>query len=408
MNLRLILCFISFFCFTNLYSQHFVGITLDLSTKEPISGVNIYSIKTGIGTVSDKDGKFVFSNEKKLSSTDTIYFSCIGFKTRRIPLKELKKQGNIILLSIDIKEIEEIKIVSERFIKSQINYEKLEPSSYGIYSFGSIILDNKIFIIGGDRSIIIDNTLKDFNETGNMKAQPNFTWFDYSCDLNIYDIDSKQWQEPKSLFTNRAYHNIISYKDKLYLIGGKKLSLNSKIEFLNNEIEIYNSRTDSVVIDHTNPHQAANYASFLYKDNIILMGGSVKLDINKNKVYTADIHLYDLKTGYWYKVGNMPVAKETKGICIDDKIYLIGGFNKAALRDIETYDLNTGEWHKVGELSKEAERPGIAYNNGIIYIFSYGRIYTLDINKKQLKEYLIDLDLKYAELFYYNSKLLRL
>lgn len=405
--MKIKLIFLILFLQFNLHvsSQNIEGKTLELKNNEPISGVNIYSIKSGKGTVSDKDGKFILKLNNKSNFIDTIYFSCIGFKTRKIPLKELKKKENIILLSVDIKKIEEIIVLSDRHLQKNISYKKLEPLKYGLYAFGSVIMDNKIWISGGDRSVKIDFALKAFNETGKMASQANFEWLDYSSDLNVFDIDSKKWHEPKTLNTNRAYHNVINYKNTLYIIGGKKLSKNAKFEYLHDEIELYNKQKDNVLVDHTNPHQAANAAIFLYNDNIIIMGGSVKLDINQNKIFTSDIHLYDLKTGLWYKVGDMPVAKETKGILIDEKIYLFGGFNKSALKDIETYDLNTGEWSKIGALSREAERPGIAYNNGVIYIFNYGRIYTLDFKNKQLKEYLIDLDLRYSELYFSNSKL---
>jgi N-acetylneuraminic acid mutarotase len=42
----------------------------------------------------------------------------------------------------------------------------------------------------------------------------------------------------------------------------------------------------------------------------------------------------------------MPTARETKGKIVNDKLYVIGGFNGTPSRLINVYDLNTNLWIK--------------------------------------------------------------
>ena len=96
------------------------------------------------------------------------------------------------------------------------------------------------------------------------------------------------------------------------------------------------------------------------------MGGSTKQKRNGLKEYSNKVHLFNLKSGYWYELDSMPVAKETSGILIKDKIYLIGGFNKKPLTEIETFDLISKKWTVEGHLFYGIENPAIATNKNMI------------------------------------------
>jgi hypothetical protein len=135
------------------------------------------------------------------------------------------------------------------------------------------------------------------------------------------------------------------------------------------------------------------------------MGGSTRIKINEEKESTAKVHLLNLKTGYWYELSDMPVAKESKGVLVDSTIFLIGGFDFKPLDNIETYNISTGEWNVVGQMFYGVERPALAYNENIIYIFEDGRIQTFNVVTKELNLYSIDLPLKFGELFYANNML---
>jgi erythromycin esterase-like protein len=72
------------------------GELLNAKDKEPISFASISLEGTTIGTASDNYGKY-FLNIDSIELTKTIKFSCIGFKTKYIPLRSLIKLKTIYL-----------------------------------------------------------------------------------------------------------------------------------------------------------------------------------------------------------------------------------------------------------------------------------------------------------------------
>jgi hypothetical protein len=82
---------------------------------------------------------------------------------------------------------------------------------------------------------------------------------------------------------------------------------------------VFDIKSQTVTIDNTNPHQASEFASFTHKSNIIIMGGSIKMKENGSKEYSTKVHSFDINSGYWYELADMPTAKETNGILIRTK-----------------------------------------------------------------------------------------
>nr|WP_255552282.1 kelch-like protein [Flavobacterium sp. CSZ] len=101
----------------------------------------------------------------------------------------------------------------------------------------------------------------------------------------------------------------------------------------------------------------------------------------------------------------MPIAKETSGVLVEDKIYLVGGNNGKPISQIESFDLATEKWQTEGELFSALERPAITYHDNIIYFFEDQKMCVYDLKTKLLKEYEIGLPLKYSAMYYYNNKL---
>ena len=135
------------------------------------------------------------------------------------------------------------------------------------------------------------------------------------------------------------------------------------------------------------------------------MGGSVKLKSNGEKQFTNTSHIYNLESGLWYQLKDLPEAKEVNGVLIKNKIYLVGGFNNKPLKDIDSYDLTTGKWEKEAELFSGIADSALTTHHNHIYIYDDGKIYTYNTDTKALNEYLIDLPYKSSELYYFNDKL---
>lgn len=285
----------------------------------------------------------------------------------------------------------------------------------GVYHFGSVLIQNSIYLVGGDQSFLEDTEKKVLDEVNRMpnasfsdylkRMRANFSWETYSDKLQIYSLETDRWTTSDLTFTKRAYHNLIYLDQQLYVLGGKTLSTNKKHEYLSNQIEIFNLETEEIVVDDTNPHQAVNFAAFNYQDNLIVMGGSIKLKKNGEKVYTDAAHIYNTASGYWYELPPLTKPKEVHGVIVDDLVYLVGGFNDKPLTEIESYSLERGEWNQEGHLFSGTAFPALAYSNDIIYIYSNGKISTFNTLTKVLNEYQIGLYTQGSQMHCYNGNL---
>ena len=410
MKKYLIFLLVSFSSFLT-FSQNIEGTVLDASTNKPIEGVSVFIKSSAKGTVTNNKGDFYLKIPSENIKNDTIYFSHISYKELKTPYKDNKSDYSVYLQPAN-NVLKQINISEKRNLKPTIQFKKLASMKNSIHSFGASLINDKIYVIGGDASFE-HNEFKKLMEYDPENALAKFmikggnhNWENYKEDLLIYNIKLNSWSKLKNpKFRKRAYHNLIKLHNKIYVLGGKRLSKNKKFEYLDDKIEVFDIENNTIIIDDTNPHQAVNFASFVYNNNIIVLGGSIKKNKLGQKEYTNQVHLYNTESGYCYLLNNMPEAKETQDVLINDKIYLIGGFNKIALNTIETYNLETGIWEKEGELFKGINNPTVTSNGNTIYFFDDGNIYTYNILTKELNKYLIDLSLISAKLFFNNNTL---
>ena len=415
-NIRLVtLNFLFFVAYFPLLAQEIEGTVFEEQTDVPIENVNVYFEKYKSGAVSNENGVFHIEIQSKINQKDTIQFSCIGYHSINLTFFELKKNNFVVYLAKKVENLNEVKITAKKKLKQKIQYEKLPSLKKGIHSFGSILIEDEIMLVGGDASYIEDTgkrTLLELEDRQDAsfglfisRGKLNRSWENYLGALQIFDLKNNTWTTSEVKFRERAYHNLVYDKNKLYVLGGKSLSKGRKVEYIEDKIEIFDVENQTIEIDNTNPHQAVNAASFCIENKVIVMGGSIKLKSNGEKIFTNKSHMLDLETGFWFELKDMSSAKEANGVVIEDVIYLIGGFNGKALKEIETYNLITGEWKKEGELIQAIESPALTFHDNTIFIFDDNKIYTYEILTKTLNEYVIDLRLKASELYYYEDKL---
>ncbi|WBU87897.1 Kelch repeat-containing protein [Cellulophaga omnivescoria] len=407
---NLSLALLIFFITVASTAQTIKGTVLSKETNSPIQNVNITIVNNSTGTVTNTKGVFKLKTSINLAPQTKLQFSSIGYKTSVITIQSIKNANYIVYLESNAEKLKEVVVSSNKKLKKNIGYKKLAEMPYGVANFGSTIVDDKLYVTAGDLSFIEENEKRaiDNSETmselvSNLKL--NGSWESYSNKIQIYDFKNNSWKVTKEKLDKKAFHKTVAVANKLYVLGGKTISANKKREYLNNKIEILNTATNEIVIDDAYPHQAVNFTAVAYQNNIIIMGGSTKLLDNGKKLYRNNSYLYNTTTGYWYQLTKMLKGKEANGIVANDKVFLVGGFHNGPLKNIESYDLETAKWELQGTLFNGIERPALAYDNNIIYIFNSKKILTYNTKTNVLKEYKIDIPLKYANMHYFNGKL---
>lgn len=390
-----------------IFSQKITVKILDFETKKPIEKAHVFFINKTIYTNQKGEFSFQLKNQKSI----TFSVSHLKYETQKIIYNTHKKPLVIYLYEKQV-TLKGIKIITKKKYNTAIEFKKLEDLPKAVYSFASVLNGNKIYVFGGNVSSVYAKNEEGLsqvqfsNEEEIMKflKKPNpISFNNFVGDIQTYDISDKKWKLENKKVINRAYYNAVSYKDTVFLIGGKKLSKKKSRELLSDQIEVVSLKDLSIKKDDTNPHQAVDFGSVLYDNKILVFGGSIKQHKNGTVLFSDDIHIYDLKTGYWYLLAKMPKGKEVTGIVFEDKLYFFGGFNKKNLVDIESFDLKTGKWQKEGTLFRGMRKPAITKDKDFIYLNENGKIITFDPKTSTLKEYSIDLNLNNSNMYFFNE-----
>jgi hypothetical protein len=407
------------FCPLLIHAQNISGIIVSEKDNNPIENTNVFALSSKTGTITDENGKFSLKLLPKFKNDEILEFSHLGFVTKRLSISYLKNYNYKISLEEDVQNLSGVTIAINKKLKQKLSFNQLNSMKSHISAFGSFLKDDKLYVIGGDGSYEV-NTFEKFRSQRAdadlfkflQYGREGFIQF-YRRDLCIYDFKTDTWEIQKLKVKKRAYHNIHYYNNSIYILGGKELKSSYREsvgeyttwEYIHDKIEVLNINDQTIQVDNTNPHQAANFASFNYKDNIIVMGGYLRTADNGVKDFTSKIHLYNITSGYWYELGNLPTPRETTGILIGDKIYLIGGNDGKPITKIQSFDLDTKIWETEAELFTALERPAITNHDNVIYFFEDRKMFTYDLKTKLLKEYEVDLSLKYSSIYYYDNKL---
>lgn len=391
-----------FLVFSNtVFSQRISGFLLDSETKEPIYRAHIKVNKKIY--LSDKKGFFSFI----LKNSKRITISHIKYQTKSVEIKTKKRIK--ILLTEKRENLEEIKVTSKK-LQDKIQYKELQDFPHSVYSFGSVLKDDKILIFAGDASFIgnsIDQEKSKVFFSGTNEAAAFFRYatmpkykdvLSFKNDVLIFDLHKNEWKITKEKVRKRANLNAALVNEKIYLLGGKRRTRTK--QYLDHKIEVYDLKKRSISIDDVNPHQTVNFGTSVYKNKIIVSGGSTKIKRYGGKIYSEKVHFFDTDTGYWYLLTTMKKGKETKTIIVKDTLYFFGGYREENLTEIESYNLKTDTWKNEGTLFKKLGRPAVTKNKETIYLFENKQLLTYNTITKELKEYEIDLPFFDTEMFY--------
>lgn len=366
---------------------------LDGNTRRPLEGVNIYLHKDSVGIgVTDSYGNFEIVKLKGVGVNDTIVFSYVGYRTIKRTMHQLRQDNYLVYLYEQSQTLSEVTVMAEER-PYYLDYTTMNPLPMALYSFGSFVSDGKIYVVAGDETVVIPSRTGDGVEA----------WEFRSSKMCVYDIATDSWttqENPK--FAPRTCHVAQFYKDRIFVLGGKRYSTSRKQELTDATLEIYDLVKDTLYVDPVNPHQAVNFTSVVYDNCLYVIGGSVK-----ERVYADKIHALDLKTGCWYDMGGVPqeCRREMNGILVGHTVYFVGGRRSTPMWRMDSYDLLTGKWTQLTDLKEGVSHPALAAHGDLIYIYENNALQVYNSRTNSLMAYPINLGLEGAGMFYWENKL---
>lgn len=195
------------------FSQNITGLVLD-KDNNPISEVNITIPNTGIGTISNNEGKFTLKIPKK-HQKELIVFSHLGFESKNVSISDFKENIKI-QLKRKIIELDEIyitkkdKLTSNEIVKKAFNnYTKNFPTEEYLTK-GFLRYTEKT---EKEYKWLIESTLGLYD--------PGITKTSDNIKLNIKEV--------RKSFDNRVLDTMQQYI--LYLTSDKKMRLKRAVKF---------------------------------------------------------------------------------------------------------------------------------------------------------------------------------
>lgn len=369
--MRIVLFLCIFLLSTLAGNAQIKGVTVEGEKGQPLPGVNIYT------------------------QNDSIVFSHVGYLPFKCTLRELKQLNYRVTLHEQPQRMQEV-VVSGESPSPFLEWTEVTSLPKPLYSFGGFLLDGKIYVVAGDETLIRLVITK--SRTGTEANEY------HSSTVYVYDIAADTWEKHAEGLVPRAGHAAHFYKNRIFILGGKRFSTNRKLEYTDATMEIYDLDKDTLYIDPVNPHQAVDFTSFIYEDCLYVMGGATK-----EKVFSDKIHTLDLKRGVWYEQENtIPVGRRGKmnGIRVGSKVYFFGGYRTAPMWTAASYDLQTRQWRRLCNLKDGVAYPSLATHGDCIYIFENRNLQVYNIKTDTIRMYeLAALDIESAGLFYWDNML---
>ncbi|MFY7671865.1 hypothetical protein ACOSP6_12330 [Tenacibaculum sp. MEBiC06402] len=400
------LLFALIICSQLVFGQHTITV-LNSKTKEPIQNVHIKKKKKVY--VTDKNGKVVI---EKIKDKDRIFLSHVKYFDRDIKFGEIVNQS--IFLTEKEVELSEVLITKKK--KKELNFRLLPELEKGLHGFACVLYKDKIYVFGGDKSSLTDgmrlalqelNEFQESNATFNqfvMRTTRYSSYQGYSNKVHVYDIKNKSWSSLEKPVLKRAYHKAVLIDGKAYLLGGKKLAKNKSREYLIDDIEVFNLKTNKLEKSIESKQNGVNQGVAKIDNSIILLGGSVR-KLKKGKLkFSNNVSLYNTKEDKWYSIGKLPDPKETECIKVNDKLFMIGGKGTEKMNRITSFNLKNGKWEIEKVLPRTMKMPAIDKKGDLFYIFDKNFFYVFNTKTKGLKEYKIDLPYESSKMFLVDNK----
>lgn len=215
-----------------------------------------------------------------------------------------------------------------------LNFKYLADMSIGRGAISSVIVDDNIYVSNGYKS---------------TDGNANF--------LEKYSIKDNRWSIINSTLLPKKFANSETYNNKIYIFNG----------WGNSHLEILDLETHKITKGAVNRAYTGNAGSAIHNGKIYVFGGS-GLNNAATTVFSNRFQYYDIASDTWNPLPDMPTARETKGKIVNDKLYVIGGFNGTSSRLINVYDLKKNLWTEQYTMPAAISGHSLAVSGNKIFI----------------------------------------
>ncbi|KAM6291223.1 kelch-like protein 42 [Porphyrio hochstetteri] len=220
----------------------------------------------------------------------------------------------------------------------------LPPDLVNVRGYGSAMLDNYLFIVGGYR----------------ITSQEISAAHCYNPCLN-------EWSQLASMNQKRSNFKLLAVNGKLYAIGGQSLS----------NVECYNPENDWWNFVASMPNPLAEFSACECKGKIYVIGGYTTRDRNMN------ILQYCPTSDSWTNLEHCDVhVRKQQMVSVEETIYLVGGCihelgpnqksnQSEDVLTVQSYNVATKEWlYLQDNPSKSGLNLSCTLHNDGVYILS--------------------------------------
>ncbi|MCD1118593.1 Kelch repeat-containing protein [Chryseobacterium turcicum] len=191
-----------------------------------------------------------------------------------------------------------------------LNFKHLSDMSMRRGAISSTIIDDNIYVSNGYK-----------DTDGNATI------------IEKYSIKDNRWSIINSTLLPKRFANSETYDNKIYIFNG----------WGNSHLEIIDLETHKKTKGAVNRTYTGNAGSAIHNGKIYTFGGS-GLNNAATTVFSDRFQYYDIASDTWHSLPDMPTAREARGKIVNDKLYVIGGFNGTSSRLVNVYDLNKNRW----------------------------------------------------------------
>lgn len=224
----------------------------------------------------------------------------------------------------------------EVYDTSKNTWSTVAPMNHDRWGMMVSVVAGKIYAIGGQTGSFLEG----------------YTSADY---VEVYDPLTDSWTDLTPMPTARGWGGCAVWNDTIYIFGGYDPSL----ETTGMEVEKYHPSTDTWVVDPPMEMYRETFSSIAVNDRIYLIGG-----------WSNDlVQEYDPALKTWTDLASMPTGRGGSGVCkFGEYIIIVGG--RGGADAVEAYHISTDTWLELPPLQTPREGLVAEIVDGVLYVIT--------------------------------------